>query len=277
MSRSALHRSYLSFIRPLLEYGDVVFDNCSQNDKNTLENIQYNALRLITGCKKGTSRHLLLEETGLCTLQTRRTFHKILKFHSIVFKTCSVNLHTFLTRPLGNSRTTTRAKGHRCRTSYFRYSFFPSSTHLWNLLPSSIRCCSQKALFKCKLTDYLKVRSIVPKHFYIGNRLEQINLCQIRLNFSSLNGDLYNKSCIPSPMCTCGPQIESARHYFFRCINYTFQRQTMLEKISPLTPPETRIDYELLVSGSFTLPPEINIKICRFVLLFINETSRFEM
>ena len=68
MCRSALHRCYLSFIRPLLEYGDVNFDNCSQNDKNTLENIQYNALRLITGCKKGTSRQLLLEETGLCTL-----------------------------------------------------------------------------------------------------------------------------------------------------------------------------------------------------------------
>ena len=283
MSRSALHRCYLSFIRPLLEYGDVVFDNCSQNDKNTLENIQYNALRLITGCKKGTSRQLLLEETGLCTLQTRRTFHKILKFHSIVFKTCPVNLHTFLTRPLGNSRNTTRARGefkylgHRCRTSYFRYSFFPSSTHLWNLLPSSIRCCSQKALFKCKLTDYLKVKTIVPKHFYIGNRLDQINLCQMRLNFSSLNGDLYNKSCIPSPMCTCGPQIESARHYFFQCSNYTFQRETMLEKISPLIPPEARIDYELLVSGSFTLPPEINIKICHFVLLYINETSRFGM
>ena len=111
MSRSALHRCYLSFIHPLLEYGDVVFDNCSQNDKNTLENIQYNALRLITGCKKGTSRQLLLEETGLCTLQTRRTFHKILKFHSIVFKTCPVNLHTFLTRPMGYSRNTTRARG----------------------------------------------------------------------------------------------------------------------------------------------------------------------
>ena len=78
MSRSALYRCYLSFIHPLLEYGDVIFDNCSQSDKNTLENIQYNALRLITGCKKGTSRQLLLEEAGLCTLQTRRTFHKIL-------------------------------------------------------------------------------------------------------------------------------------------------------------------------------------------------------
>ena len=68
-----------------------------------------------------------------------------------------------------------------------------------------------------------------------------------------------------------------ARHYFFQCSNYTFQRETMLEKISQLIPPETRIDYELLVSESFTLPPEINMKICRSVLLYINETSRFGM
>ena len=71
--------------------------------------------------------------------------------------------------------------------------------------------------------------------------------------------------------------IESARHYFLHCSNYTFQRETMLEKISELIPPETRIDYELLVLGSFTLPLEINMKICRSVLLYINETSRFGM
>ena len=94
MSLSALHRYYLSFIRPLSENGEVIFDNYSQNDKNTLENIQYNALRLITGCKKGTSRQLLLEENGICTLQTRRTFQKYLKFHSIIYKTCPDNLQT---------------------------------------------------------------------------------------------------------------------------------------------------------------------------------------
>ena len=76
MSRSALHRCYLSFIHPLLEYGDVIFDNCSQSDKNTLENIQYNALRLITGCKKGTSRQLLLEEAGLCSCKPGERFIK---------------------------------------------------------------------------------------------------------------------------------------------------------------------------------------------------------
>ena len=140
MSCSALRRCYLSFIRPLLEYGDVIFDNCSQNDKNTLENIQYNALRLITDCKKGTSSQLVLEETGLCILQTRRTFHNILKFHSIVFKACLDNHQTFLTRPLGNSRNTTRARGSSniwdivaehhisCFLSPFKYTFMEPAT-----------------------------------------------------------------------------------------------------------------------------------------------------
>ena len=79
-------------------------------------------------------------------------------------------------------------------------------------------------------------------------------------------------------MCTCGPPIESARHYFIHCSNYTFQREIMLEKISLLIRPEIRIDFEFLVSGSFTLRPEINMKICRSVLLYayINETSRFD-
>ena len=123
----------------------------------------------------------------------------------------------------------------------------PRSVALGTRVSSSIRCCSQKALFKSKLTDHLKVKSIVPEHFYTCNRLDQINLCQIRLNFSSLSGDLHKKSCISSPMCTCGPQIGSARHYFLHFGNYTFQRETMLEKISQLIPPETRIDYERLV------------------------------
>ena len=158
MSRATLHRCYLSFIRPVLEYGNILFDNCYEKEKQLLETIQYKALRLITWAKKGTSRQLILTETGLCTMQTRRTFHKLLKFHSMVFKTSPTNLHNLLTRPLGNTRHNTRSRGefkftaHRCTTSYFRTSFLPSTTHLWNLLPSNIRCCSEKATFKNKLS-----------------------------------------------------------------------------------------------------------------------------
>ena len=67
MSRYALFRCYLSFVRPLLEYADIIFDNCFKQEKSMIENLQYAALRLVTGVKKGTSRKLLLKDCGLCT------------------------------------------------------------------------------------------------------------------------------------------------------------------------------------------------------------------
>ena len=68
--------------------------------------------------------------------------------------------------------------------------------------------------------------------FYIGDRTDQINLCQIRLNFSSLNDHLYTKSCIESPSCSCSAVPETPQHYFFDCLNYQDQRQ---ELFTPIT------------------------------------------
>ena len=40
---------YISFSRPLLEYGDIIWDNSSAANKRALENIQVEALRITTG------------------------------------------------------------------------------------------------------------------------------------------------------------------------------------------------------------------------------------
>ena len=40
---------YLSFIRPLLEYADVVWDNCTLNEVNALQLV---AARRVTGATK---------------------------------------------------------------------------------------------------------------------------------------------------------------------------------------------------------------------------------
>ena len=54
MSTYALSRCYLSFVRSLLEYADIILDNCFKQEKLMIENLQYAALRLVTGPKKGT-------------------------------------------------------------------------------------------------------------------------------------------------------------------------------------------------------------------------------
>ena len=63
LDRFSLERLYLSYIRPILEYADVVWDNQNQALINKLENVQYEAARIVTGGTRLTSLNKLTEET----------------------------------------------------------------------------------------------------------------------------------------------------------------------------------------------------------------------
>ena len=63
---------YKAFIRPHLDYGDVVYDypgNASVMQK--LESVQYNASLAITACSGGTTRDKLYSEFGIESLAYR--------------------------------------------------------------------------------------------------------------------------------------------------------------------------------------------------------------
>ena len=73
LPRSPLHTIYKSFIRPHLDYGDIIYDqayNASFHQK--LDSIQYNAALATTGAIRGTSKEKLYDELGLETLEKRR-------------------------------------------------------------------------------------------------------------------------------------------------------------------------------------------------------------
>ena len=73
LPRPALLTTYKCFIRPHLDYGDVIYDqayNLSLHQK--LESIQYNDALALTGAIRGNSREKLYQELGLESLQLRR-------------------------------------------------------------------------------------------------------------------------------------------------------------------------------------------------------------
>ena len=105
LPRKALLQIYKSFIRPHLDYCDVIyhrptFDDFysqyyserSKNDPvntnfdftNKIESVQYNAALAITGCVRGTSREKLYAELGLTSLYDRRRFHRLILFYKIL-------------------------------------------------------------------------------------------------------------------------------------------------------------------------------------------------
>ena len=77
LDRKALETIYLTFIRSILEYGDVLWDNCSQYEKNELEKIQNEAVRIATGATKLVSLNALYNEIQWENLEERRKKYKL--------------------------------------------------------------------------------------------------------------------------------------------------------------------------------------------------------
>ena len=81
LPRSPLLTIYKSFIRPHLDYSDIIHDqayNASFHQK--LGSIQYNAALAITGATRRTSKEKLYDELGLETLEKRRWYRKLCCF-----------------------------------------------------------------------------------------------------------------------------------------------------------------------------------------------------
>ena len=83
LPRDALLTIYQLFIRPHLDYGDVLYDNPNnENFQSKSEKVQYRACLAIIGTIKGTSRETLSNELGLHSL-IRRLWRNKLIFFSI--------------------------------------------------------------------------------------------------------------------------------------------------------------------------------------------------
>ena len=85
LPRHSLITIYKAFIRPHLDYGDVIYDRAfNESFHQRLESIQYNAAIAITGTIRGTSSEKLFQELGLETLKSRRWFRKLYLFYKIL-------------------------------------------------------------------------------------------------------------------------------------------------------------------------------------------------
>ena len=70
LPRSSLLTGYKCFIRPHLDYGDVIYDQPNLFSlPNKIESVQYNAALAITGAIRGTSKDKLYQELSFESLK----------------------------------------------------------------------------------------------------------------------------------------------------------------------------------------------------------------
>ena len=124
--RNTLLKIYKSFIRPYLDYADIVYDKPNKKSfKNKVKNVQNIACLAIAGAIQGTSWGCLYHELGLKSPSDNRWFRKLVFFYEIVNDLVRyLNLNkssTFFTR---TSKQNTM-KEIRIETKKLKYSFFP--------------------------------------------------------------------------------------------------------------------------------------------------------
>ena len=70
LPRTTLVTIYKAFIRPHLDYGNVLYDQAYNNSfKKKLESFRYNVCLVLTGATRGTSKEKIYQELGLAFLQ----------------------------------------------------------------------------------------------------------------------------------------------------------------------------------------------------------------
>ena len=138
LPQSALLTIYRSFIRPHLDYGDIIYDKAfNESFHAKLESLQHNVTLAITGAITGSFIEKMYDERGLEPLKSRRWHRKM----SSLYKVLKSESSSYLLNTIPNSNN----RQHQTRNSgsipsffgkhgYFENSFVPSAITEWNKL-----------------------------------------------------------------------------------------------------------------------------------------------
>ena len=77
LNRKSLNQIYLSYIVPILEYSCIVWDGCSDSCAESLQKLQNEAARIVTGLTRSVSIANLYRECGWQCLESRRKAQKL--------------------------------------------------------------------------------------------------------------------------------------------------------------------------------------------------------
>ena len=273
LDRKTLTIMYNSFIRPVLEYGDIIFNGCTEAQSLQIEAVQKRAARIITGAIRGTPTRTMYDDLGWVTMKERRMYHCLCTFHKIVNNRAPAYLTEQLPVNVGqrtgvNLRNSSRLSLQPARTSLFERSFFPTTTRLWNNLDESVRATSKISIFK----KHIQPRKQYNALFSYGFRRMNIIWSRIRLGCSSLKGQLYRMHIIDDPNCSCGYFIEDAEHYFLGCPLYQRQRLPLLDTFHRLG---IHPSVNVMLHGSEKLDDSENTIVIQSVFDFIKNSNRF--
>ena len=145
---------YKAMVRPIMEYSSTIWDPHTSVNINRVESVQRYAARM---CFRNYSRYSsvtsMLAELNLPTLEERRIRAKLQLFYKIIYHLVSIPDNCLT--PIPPSLRSGYFNQLHTNVDSFKFSFFPSTIKLWNLLPRNITNSATYTNFCKELDNYL--------------------------------------------------------------------------------------------------------------------------
>ena len=281
LPRNSLITIYKAFLRPLIDYGDIIYDQ-PQNESfcEKIESVQYKAALAITGAIQGTSRDKIYHELGLESLKSRRWYKRLTSMFKIMRNEAPDYLINLIPKREHKIKTRNcQIPTYHCRTDCFKYSFFPSALSEWFKLDESIRNSESISIFKNKLLSFIR-----PAQSSIFNIFDPVGikfLTRLRLDFSHLNEHRFRhnfKNCL-NPLCSCSLEIEDTLHYLLHCRHFSVHRRDLMNSVKSVfnnfesLPDNAKKD--VLLYGDSLLDHNQNKIIIQATINYIKVSERF--
>jgi len=281
VGRNVLDLSYKMYVRPHLDYGDVIFHNQRMDLMGLIERVQYQAALIVSGCWQGTSRDKLYEELGWESLSDRRWARRLGIFYKIQNGLTPPYLREHIPK---RNVIETSLRNRKCiaplaRTERYSNSFFPFTIKSWENLDNEAKSKSSAQSFKKYIEGFIRP----PGHsfFRLQDKFGVKLLTKIRVSFSDLRDHRFNHNFnCNSPICSCGIEDETSVHFFLRCPRYHIQRSVLLSEISEIINSDVTVLpdehlYHILVYGSNVYNFVSNRLIITETLRYIRNSGRF--
>ena len=296
LPRHTLNELYKQYVRPHLDYGDVIYHIPAKvcefshsvilpNQMEKLESVQYSAALAVSGAWRGTSREKVYAELGWESLSLRRWSRRLILFYKFIN-----NLTPGYTKdpipPLRQSQYPLRNQDVvgqiLTRTEKFQSSFYPNCLNEWNKLDPEIRLAPSVAAFKKKLLAI--IRPPAKPVFGIHDPIGLSHLTQLRVGLSKLNLHKFqhNFRDTLNPMCPSNDGIEDTEHFLLLCPSFDMQRRDFLAGVLAILLTfgynnlSNKVLTQYLLYGNKDLPSDLNRKILKLTLAFIHNTGRFD-
>ena len=161
ISRNALNQMYMSYLLTVVVYASVVWDGCSEQDSQTLLNIQNEAAQIVTGLTRSVPLENLYKECRWAILLQRRQQHEL----SFMYNVNSGMVPSYiqdLIPPLVSEifdyplRNNGNISVPLIRASISQKSCIPSAIRIWNSLDDNLKNISTLPTFKKHIHCILK-------------------------------------------------------------------------------------------------------------------------